>query len=500
MKNILVLYNGQSMFTPTVKDYVDAFRKYSRNNVHYMHAYSNTMPQFSFDEYDAIIITYSCRLCYLELWSPHVREAIAAFPGLKIAMPQDEYQETNKLRDGLCELGIKLVFTCVPEDKIDWVYPSQLFPGVRFERILTGYVPNHLRSMPRRQLPPMTDRPNWIGYRGRSIGHNFGDLAFFKAEIGPRFKRACELRSVPNDIAWSEEARIYQDKWYAFTTSCRATLGTPSGSNVFDFDGSIERDCKTLIAAAPDTSYASYRPTIAHKEAEIDMGQASPRIFEAAALGTVLVLLEGQYSGVVIPGIDCIMVRKDFSNIDDVLDQIGDISHMQKVADAAYHNIIASNNWSYESFIEKIDTSIENQLEAGRDDVQINSQRLKPKKAFDTAFIEARSLKSQMQYPMSQWLDLSHVRDNTLDGGNQFRLWSDEASQVETSVSRSPQDQHDAEPIAAVRSSMLGLLSTQRKYLRDQSRPKVIAAAKALKAAVPLKIKQAIKDVMRNKS
>src|SRR4026209_1054686 len=124
MKNVLVLYNGQSMYTPTVQDYVEAFARYSKHNVHYLQAGRDTPPAFALDDYDILLITYSCRLCYLErTMSPAVRRAVREFRGVKAAFVQDEYQETNALRRALVELGVTLVFTCVPDEKIAWVYP-----------------------------------------------------------------------------------------------------------------------------------------------------------------------------------------------------------------------------------------------------------------------------------------------------------------------------------------------------------------------------------------
>ena len=309
MKNILVLYNGQSMYTPTVQDYVEAFSRYSKHNVHYLQVGRDTYPAFDLDEYDLLLITYSCRLCWFEqVFSRRMRDAIHRFAGVKAAFVQDEYQETNELRRGLRDLGIDLVFTCVPEDKIPWVYPPEMFPGVRFVQVLTGYVPERLRHVGRELLPGMETRPNWIGYRGRHLSYYWGDLGQYKIEIGRRFKAACERQGIPHDIAWTEEARIYQDQWYGFITSCRTTLGTPSGLNVFDWDGSLEREFAELIARRPTMTYAEYRPRIAEREAEIDMGQVSPRMFEAAALGTALVLLEADYGGVLKPDVHYISV------------------------------------------------------------------------------------------------------------------------------------------------------------------------------------------------
>lgn len=413
MYNVLVLYNGQSMFTPTVQDYLDSFRRYSANNIHFMHVDHLAKPAFSFDDYDALILTYSCRLCYLENMSPHVQAAVAAFRGLKVAFPQDEYQETNKLKQGIRDLGVKLVFTCVPEDKIAWVYPPKELPGVRFCRVLTGYVPQRLARLPRHKLPPTEKRPNWIGYRGRHLGHCWGDLSYFKSEIGRKFKTACDRRRIPNDIAWSEEARIYQDQWFRFILSCRATLGTPSGCNTFDWDGSMEREYREIMKQQPNMTYAEYRPKIAHKEAEIDMGQVSPRMFESAALGTVMILLEGSYSGVVTPGEDCIVVKQDFSNIDHVLDQLSDDRHVAHIASNAYKNIIQNSRWSYETFMAIVDGEIERMLDSKAPSATIDPQSLRRIRNPEQSLLETVAMKCPDQYPLAKWLDLSHLRDKS---------------------------------------------------------------------------------------
>src|SRR3954470_3792070 len=98
VKDILVLYNGQSMYTPTVQDYVEAFSRYSKHNVHYLQVGHDTYPAFDLNEYDLLLITYSCRMAYFEsAFSPRTRDAIRAFRGLKAAFVQDEYQETDNL-------------------------------------------------------------------------------------------------------------------------------------------------------------------------------------------------------------------------------------------------------------------------------------------------------------------------------------------------------------------------------------------------------------------
>mgnify|MGYP006419237871 FL=1 len=50
----------------------------------------------------------------------------------------------------------------------------------------------------------------------------------------------CLEKNIPSNISCNEEERIYGPQWYHFINECKAMLGTESGSNIFDFDGSIQ--------------------------------------------------------------------------------------------------------------------------------------------------------------------------------------------------------------------------------------------------------------------
>jgi hypothetical protein len=404
MKNILVIYNANSNFTATVAEYVDAFRKFSRNNVHYLHVGHENIADFDLNRYDAILITYSYRMCYLDLYTQDIRKKVSDYRGLKMVFIQDEHQQTNRLRAGMDELGIDVAFTCVPEDMVEWAYPQSAFTKpIAFYRVITGYVSRQMEAMKSLDLPSLADRPNVIGYRGRNLWHRFGDLGFNKIEIGRRFRAACQASNIPCDIAWTEEERIYADAWYDFLSSCRATLATPSGSNVFDFDGEIEVDYHKAIAETPDLSYEDYRPRIAHKELEIDMGQVSPRIFEAAAFRCAMITLEGRYSSVLTPGVDCIVINKDYSNMNEVLDQVQDVRRLVEITENAYNNVIASRLWSYQAFIDFVDDKIEKHSKQ-------ETRSFSVLKGYDQDLLETMALRDRRHYPTTNWLDLSHLR------------------------------------------------------------------------------------------
>ena len=140
---------------------------------------------------------------------------------------------------------------------------------------------------------------------------------FEKLEIGRRMREICVERGIAHDIEWDDEKRIYGDAWYKFIGSCRAILGSESGSNIFDFDGSIEAKYVELSAApSGPVPYDEFRPYTERCDREYDMRQISPRVFEAAAMHTPMILFSGRYSDLLQPGEHFIQLKKDFSNVD----------------------------------------------------------------------------------------------------------------------------------------------------------------------------------------
>jgi hypothetical protein len=83
------------------------------------------------------------------------------------------------------------------------------------------------------------------------------------------------------------------------------------------------------------------------------------RIFEAIALRTALILFEGTYSGVVVPNLHYIPLKKDLSNFDEVLKQLADDEYLERLTQRAWDDIVGSGRYSYRAFIEMVDATID---------------------------------------------------------------------------------------------------------------------------------------------
>jgi hypothetical protein len=283
-----------------------------------------------------------------------VADAVRNFNGIKLLFIQDEYDTTETARQWIEKLRLDTVYTCVPEDALEFVYPKARFPKTEFVQTLTGYVPEDpsLDSFRR----PMAERDLRIFYRGRDLPHQYGLLGREKYTIGLDVKRLADERGIPVDIAVDSASRIYGNAWYQRLASARATLGTESGSNIFDFDGSLAEKSRELASLPFEEVHGRY---LAAHEGPVRMNQISPKIFEAIRVRTALVLFEGTYSGVVQPGRHFIPLKKDYSNISDVFAKLEDIPFLEDLTARAYDEVVASGKYNYKQFVGDFDQHID---------------------------------------------------------------------------------------------------------------------------------------------
>lgn len=350
---VLVIYDANATHTNTVHDHVAMLGAMSGVAHHYLHCGETRLPHLA--DYRAVVVHYSARLItgvVIERMIAH----LAAWDGKKILFVQDEYDVTELLRRAIIRIGFDLVYTCVPDDRRDRIYPPARFPKTRFVSTMTGFAPD---PVPGALLTPLAERPVWVGYRGRALPYWYGDLGQEKRQIAQQMRDACLAADIPHDIAWTEEKRIYGPAWPAFLGSCRATLGTESGSNIFDDNGSIRAAFERYARVHPDADYATARNAVLGTGAEETlMNQVSPRIFEAIAAGTTLILYEGNYSGVVQADRHFIALRKDGRNIADVLHQLGNAQSLSDMAARAWDDVIASGRFGSGRFMASYDAAL----------------------------------------------------------------------------------------------------------------------------------------------
>lgn len=356
--SILLLCNFNKVDAQTIIDHCKAFGKYSRHRFYFVDPVGREVPSWlRLDDFDILVIHYS--IYTISDWYLHKTwvDAISSSSCYRIMFIQDEYRRVNEFTAMMRKLNIHALFTCVPDSEIPKVYPEEKLPGVKKIQTLTGFVPDELlKSKPDFDSPRSMD----VVYRGRKLGYWYGELGQEKRRIAEGFLEHARSTNLKCDISYFEEDRIYGEAWVRFMTSAYCTLGTESGASVFDFTGDIENNVTQYLRRHPAASFEEVRDLFFRdQENRIRLNQISPRMFEAIAYGTCLVLFEGEYSGILKPWRHFIPLKKDFSNFQEVAQKIKDREFTRTIAQTAYNEIVASGKHSYRNFIKWFDTQLD---------------------------------------------------------------------------------------------------------------------------------------------
>ena len=110
----------------------------------------------------------------------------------------------------------------------------------------------------------------------------------------------------------------------------------------------------------PDLSYEEVSGKYFQEEnIGVKMNQISPKFFEFIAARTALILFEGDYSGVLVPHRHYFPLKKDYSNLDEILTKLDDLPLLKEMTGRAYDEVVASGRYSYRAFVRKIDDVLE---------------------------------------------------------------------------------------------------------------------------------------------
>jgi len=342
----------------TITDHLAALETFSGHSVDQQHVCGDLPPDVDLNDYQVVIIHYSLILAKPEYGyiSESARSKIQSFTGLKVAFIQDEYRWVNETIHWIRSLGIDLLFSCIPPNELQNVYPQSLLPDTNILTTLTGFVPPQLLDHTR---PKYGDRPIDVGYRGRDLPAAYGRLAQEKKLIATGFASHAAPFELSTDIAFGETERLYGKHWISFISNCKSMLGTESGASVFDFEDTIIPSVFAAESKNPDISFeeleALYFPGA---DGKIILNQISPRCFECASLGTLMILFEGNYSGILHPWEHYVPLQKDFSNINEVVDALRNEATWTRITAQAYDQVACNHEYSYRKFGEFVGEAI----------------------------------------------------------------------------------------------------------------------------------------------
>ena len=281
----------------------------------------------------------------------------------KLALPQDDYDHADTLDGWLEELGVDVVLTALPECA-PILYP-RTSRRAQIVKVLTGYVDDELvRRRPRPR--PLAERPLDIVYRATELPFWFGRHGQLKYEVGAAAVAVAERIGLRADISMRPEDAIVGSEWLDFLASGISVVGCETGSSALDRAGEIRQMVSKLVQDDPGRSFAEVSRLLPSGWDDYRFFALGPRHLEAASTGTVQILVEGEYDGVLEPNRHYIPVRRDLSDIDEALARATEAEALQSFADTAYEELCLSGKYSYRRFAETIETALREHGAIGR--------------------------------------------------------------------------------------------------------------------------------------
>ncbi len=277
---------------------------------------------------------------------------------LKIAMPQDEYDHSEILDEWLHDWGVSVICTTFDPDQRPLLYPI-LHDQATFCRVFTGYIDETLARECAGRITPLHARPKDLVYRATRLPYWFGSHGQLKHHIAERVAGAGSSKGLTCDISTRYEDTIVGNAWMRFLASGKAVIGCESGSSVLDRRGEIKASIQARLRNDGNLSFDQATKALPSGWDEHRFFAIGPRHFEAVMTKTCQILVEGEYDGVLLPGKHYLPVKRDLTNVDDVLDALRDLPLMQAMVDRAYEEIHLSGQYTYRRLARQLDECLQ---------------------------------------------------------------------------------------------------------------------------------------------
>jgi hypothetical protein len=312
-------------------------------------------------QYDALLIHYSIYIIGAYYLSANWVDSVVQFDGLKVQIIQDEYRDIDKMKAQMRLLGVRRLVSCLPLDAAKKVYSGKFMSNIDvYARCLPGYFSKRLLEKPK---IPMGDREFDVIYRGRELPWSAGLHAREKSDIAYLFSEWTSDADLNMDLETLESKRLVGMQWDEFLMNSKSMIATEGGISIFDFDGTIHSNFVEFQDANPEGDFYSYwEQNLKQHEGNVIHKTITPKIFEAIALRTALILFPGDWSEILEPDRHFIVLERDGSNISDVISKLNDVNFLTDLVERTYSEIAEREILSFTDYVNRIDNLLATEL------------------------------------------------------------------------------------------------------------------------------------------
>lgn len=264
--------------------------------------------------------------------------------GKLLVLPGNEYTLMPDKIGFLRSISADFVGSQLPLDAAEWLYAE-----CEQTRVLAA--PHALN--PRVYFPdPAATRSIDVGFVGDIHPFFVGDLErtrtvrFFE-QRGEALGLTCDIRT----------RRMPREDWASFLNRCKGIIGAESGTYYLERSDQTRDAVQGYLRDHPDASFDDVHQRYFQNYACPVSGKAiSSRHFEPIGALTAQILLEGRYNDILLPDEHYIALRKDYSNIQDVVARFKDDRYRTEMAHRTREYVLANHTYRHrvESLISAI--------------------------------------------------------------------------------------------------------------------------------------------------
>ncbi|MDY7034887.1 MAG: hypothetical protein SV375_01820, partial [Thermodesulfobacteriota bacterium] len=363
-KKILIIYSASKFPIRLSRwNHLYSFAKYSSNNIYYLNFLFSKNPWYCKKiQFDIVIFDHSITAPWVESTFLRNLESLKKLDfkhSIKVAFFQDEFFRTNLLCKFINEMDIEHVFSVAPKSEWKKIYHDVDFNKVSFHKVLTGYIEEDtLRRT--KKLEKKIKRTIDIGYRTVwDVPYHLGKHGLLKTQIASIFQNKAYSNNLKTDISIKWKDNISGFKWFKFLLSCKYTVGVLSGASMLDKDGAINARIQKYLSKHPVAGFTEVEEhCFSGIDGNLNLLAVSPRHLEACITKTCQILMEGDYEDILKPGIHYIELKKDFSNLNEILDIIKRDDMRHDITGNAYNDIVESKKYLYRNYVNFVFDSI----------------------------------------------------------------------------------------------------------------------------------------------
>jgi hypothetical protein len=360
LKILVIYYLVCKSDRNTIDEHLYSFKRYSGEKCYYLNAFFGVPSYIRKINFDLVIYHYTftgLKWNGAQHFQADLKKArvLRELSGYKVAIPQDEYVNTISVCQFFADFGIKTVFTCYPPSEYQKAYPRELSGLEDYITVLTGYIDETSLAEVSSYCRPHSERTIDLGYRARKVPFWLGRHGLIKWQLTERFQEACVKKTIKADLSNDYQDVFIGKDWYRFLSNCRVVLGCEGGASMHDPVGMIRDRVEDYVMKHPDAPFDEVEKyCFEGLDGNLDLFAISPRHFEACITKTCQALVEGEYAGIFKPGVHYIEIKKDWSNIDEVVEQILDRDLCERMAKKAYEDVVKSGRYTYREFVRSV--------------------------------------------------------------------------------------------------------------------------------------------------